>query len=115
VIEVSGRMYPVEQRYRPLQTEEAERTDDDLNDAIVDAVDELARRRRNGRRRPGLPARRARDPRGRRGAAQARIARPRCIEILPLFARLSPAEQQRIFKPHSGGASCSRPTSPRPR
>jgi ATP-dependent helicase HrpA len=51
-------------------------------------------------RRAGLPARRARDPRGRRGAAQAPSRRG--TEILPLFARLSAEEQSRIFKPHVG-------------
>ena len=44
VIEVSGRMYPVEVRYRPVQNEEAENDDErDLYDAIVDACDELHR------------------------------------------------------------------------
>ena len=44
VIEVSGRMFPVELRYRPVQTEEAEKEEErDLYDAIVDACDELNR------------------------------------------------------------------------
>ena len=55
---------------------------------------------RAGRRRAGLPARRARDPRGRRAPAQApSAAASRCV---PLFARLSQAEQDRVFEPHSG-------------
>ena len=52
------------------------------------------------RRHPDLPPRRARNPRHRRGAAQAPSRR--AAEILPLFARLSAAEQERVFKP--GGA-----------
>ena len=89
VIQVSGRLFPVEQRWRPFE----ESSDYDLNDAIADAVDELWRERR-GRRHPGLPARRARDPRGRRPPAQAPGSTQRAaaaVEILPLFARLSQA------------------------
>ena len=102
VIEVSGRLYPVDIRYRPVQTEEAEEDDErDLYDAIVDACDEL------NRIGPGdvlvfLPGEREiRDAAealrkhtfGRGGAS---------TEILPLFARLSAEEQSRIFKPHQG-------------
>ena len=102
VIEVSGRLYPVEIRYRPVQTEEAESDDErDLYDAIVDACDEL---HRTG---PGdvlvfLPGEREI-----RDAAEA--LRKHAFgrggvhpEILPLFARLSAEEQSRIFKPHNG-------------
>ncbi|MCX8146610.1 MAG: helicase-related protein, partial [Azovibrio sp.] len=93
VIEVSGRLYPVEVRYRPVQTED----DDDERDlftAIVDACDELAREG------PGdilvfLPGEREI-----RDAAEAlRKHHPPHTEILPLFSRLSAAEQDRIFKP----------------
>ena len=102
VIEVSGRMFPVEIRYRPVQTEEAESEDErDLYDAIVDACDEL------NRVGPGdvlvfLPGEREI-----RDAAEA--LRKHSFsrggvhpEILPLFARLSAEEQSRIFKPHTG-------------
>ncbi|MGL5631156.1 MAG: ATP-dependent RNA helicase HrpA, partial [Azovibrio sp.] len=92
VIEVSGRMYPVEQRYRPVQIEgEDER---DLFEAISDACDELARLG------PGdilvfLPGEREiRD-----AAETLRKHHPQHTEILPLFSRLSAAEQDRIFKP----------------
>ena len=70
------------------------------------------------RRHAGLPARRARDSRGGRSAAQARAAgrgAPHRPEILPLFARLSAEEQSRIFRPPASGASCWRPTSPKRR
>ena len=78
---------------------------------IGDAVDELARR--GPRRRAGVPVRRAGDPRHRRGA----VAGSRCrgTEVLPLYARLSAAEQHRVFAPHPAGGSCWPPTWPRRR
>ena len=63
----------------------------------------LARRR--ARRHPGLPARRARDPRCRRSPAQAPRGSQRGgppAELLPLFARLSQAEQDRVFRAGNG-------------
>lgn len=117
VIEVSGRLYPVEVRYRPVvedspavkaaqgtssstaSREARERpktqreTDRDLMEAIVDAVDELCREG------PGdvlvfLPGEREI-----RDAAEAlRKHHPPHTEILPLFARLSAAEQERVFR-----------------
>ncbi|MBV2162673.1 MAG: ATP-dependent RNA helicase HrpA, partial [Comamonas sp.] len=98
VIEVSGRLYPVEVRYRAVQTEEAEKEEErDLYDAIVDACDEL---HREG---PGdvlvfLPGERE----IREAAEALRKRHPPQTEILPLFARLSAEEQSRIFKPHGG-------------
>ena len=105
VIEVSGRMFPVELRYRPVQTEEAEKEEErDLYDAIVDACDEL---NREGGASGGdvlvfLP--------GEREIREATEALRKHAfgrggvhpEILPLFARLSAEEQSRIFRPHSG-------------
>ncbi len=102
VIEVSGRLYPVDIRYRPVQTEEAAEDDErDLYDAIVDACDEL------NRIGPGdilvfLPGEREI-----RDAAEALRKHTftrggAATEILPLFARLSAEEQSRIFKPHQG-------------
>ncbi len=110
VIEVSGRLYPVEVRYRPVErpgeqgtqakaatpsTSGAARSREqrDLMDAIVDAVDELALIG------PGdvlifLPGEREI-----RDAAEAlRKHHPPHVEILPLFARLSAQEQERVFK-----------------
>jgi ATP-dependent helicase HrpA len=94
VIEVSGRLYPVEVRYRPVSDLEEEDDERDLYDAIVDAVDELARLG------PGdtlvfLPGEREI-----RDAAEAlRKHHPPHTEILPLFSRLSAGDQDRIFKP----------------
>lgn len=97
VIEVSGRLYPIETRYRPF----GENDGRDLNEAIVDAVDEA---QRSG---PGdvlvfLPGEREI-----REAAEAlrkhsfgKLAPG--LEILTLFARQSAPEQARVFMPHQG-------------
>ena len=103
VIEVSGRLYPVELRYRPVEADVAlvarpgaaqkAKEQRDLMDAIVDAVDELALIG------PGdvlvfLPGEREI-----RDAAEAlRKHHPPHVEILPLYARLSAQEQERVFK-----------------
>ncbi len=93
VIEVSGRLYPVEIRYRPVQDTEKDK-DRDLMTAITDAVDELCRLG-SGDVLIFLPGEREI-----RDAAEAlRKHHPPHVEILPLFARLSAQEQERIFKP----------------
>ena len=97
VIEVSGRLYPVEVRYRPVDDLEKQDDERDLYDAIVDAVDELARLG------PGdtlvfLPGERE----IREAAEALRKRHPAHAEILPLFSRLSAQEQDRIFKPGGG-------------
>jgi ATP-dependent helicase HrpA len=106
VIEVSGRTYPVEVRYRPLVAETEDDLDDegelvvrDQTEAVVDAVQELLPEG------PGdilvfLPGEReirdtadvlsrSSDP-GRAGG----------FDVVPLYARLSSAEQHRVFEPH---------------
>ncbi len=97
---VSGRMFPVEQRYRPFE----ESRDYDLNNAIADGVDELWRDVHNsGDILVFLPGEReireAADHLRRHLAHQPLF---RNAEVLPLFARLSQAEQDRIFDGHSG-------------
>ncbi|MEJ2380382.1 MAG: ATP-dependent RNA helicase HrpA [Gammaproteobacteria bacterium] len=95
VVEVSGRTYPVEVFYRPLQSADAETEDRDLLQGIVDAVDELSRIDRGDVLVFLSGEREIRD------AAEAlRKHHPPETEILPLFARLSVAEQNRIFQPH---------------
>ncbi|MEZ5644313.1 MAG: ATP-dependent RNA helicase HrpA [Burkholderiaceae bacterium] len=98
VLMVSGRTYPVEVRYRPFE----ESRDHDLNDAIADAVDELWR----GGGGQGdvlvfLPGEReireAADHLRKHLSHQPAL---RHAEVLPLFARLSQAEQERVFQPH---------------
>ncbi len=125
VIHVSGRMYPVEQRWRPFE----ETRDYGLNEAIADGVDELWQ----GRAALGRPEPLA-APSGGSGDAKRAAWGPhsggdilvflpgereireaadhlrkhlahqpltRGAEVLPLFARLSQAEQERIFESHS--------------
>ena len=105
VIEVSGRTYPVEVRYRPLadsvagiaDTVAADRGAEprDQVQAIVDAVAEL---RREG---PGDILIFLSGEREIRDTADALAEEPD-LEILPLYARLSAAEQYRVFQPHTG-------------
>ncbi len=94
IVEVSGRGYPVEIRYRPLTREDD--ADLDLQQGIVDAVEELSR---HG---PGdmmifLPTERD----IRETAETLRKHHPKQTEVLPLYARLSTAEQSRVFQAHA--------------
>jgi len=103
VIQVSGRLFPVEQRWRPYQ----ESKEFDLDDAIAQAVDELWREG-SGDILVFLPGEReireAADHL-RKHLAQHGVAGRRggpVPEILPLFARLSQAEQDRVFTASHG-------------
>jgi len=92
VIEVSGRLYPVEIRYRPVAGDAEDTTRDEEEQALADAVDELCREG------PGdilvfLPGEREI-----RDAAQV-LRKNFRGELLPLYSRLSAAEQDRVFKP----------------
>ena len=96
VLEVSGRTFPVEVRYRPLQEEAGER-DETMQQAIVDAVDELASQG------PGdILVFLSGEREIRETAEILRKHRMPATEVLPLYARLGPADQARIFKPHAG-------------
>jgi ATP-dependent helicase HrpA len=92
VIEVSGRTYPVEVRYRPFDEEQGDQVQ-----AVLDAVDELAHEG------PGDVLVFLSGEREIRDTAEAlrRHHRPG-TEVLPLFGRLSAAEQHRVFAPHPG-------------
>ena len=92
VIQVSGRMFPVEQRWRPFE----ESREFDLNDAISAAVDELWREG-SGDVLVFLPGERE----IREAADHLRKKSPPGVEVVPLFARLSQQEQDHIFEPHS--------------
>jgi ATP-dependent helicase HrpA len=93
VVEVSGRSYPVETRYRPLQVNEEGDTQD-VPQGISSALDELAAGGLRGDVLVFLPGEREiRDT-----AEVLRKHHPKGIEILPLFSRLSVAEQDKIFK-----------------
>jgi ATP-dependent helicase HrpA len=97
VVEVSGRMYPVELRYRPIGPPEADGEARDLVQAIIDAVDELTAEG------PGDILVFLSGEREIRDAADALVGQGRPnTEILPLYARLSTVEQHRVFAPHPG-------------
>lgn len=99
VIEVSGRTYPVEVRYRPLveETEESREEPVDLIDGIAAAVDELGLESRGDILVFLSGEREIRD------AADALNRRDlRDTEIVPLYGRLSAAEQHRVFERHTG-------------
>ena len=93
IIEVSGRLYPIETRYRPFD----EKKDSDLNDAIVDAVSE-AHREGPGDVLVFLPGERE----IREAAEALRKHHPPGLEVVPLFARQTAQEQSRVFAPHQG-------------
>ncbi len=98
-IMVSGRMFPVEQRYRPFE----ESREYDLNNAISDAVDELWINPHNaGDILVFLPGEREiREAADHLRKHLAHKPLVRNAAVLPLFARLSPAEQDEIFAPHN--------------
>ena len=109
VIQVSGRLYPVQTRWRPFE----DSRNYGLDEAIADAVDELWRDAGPGDVLVFLPGEReirdaaehlrqhfARTPRG--GSPSGGALRGPVPEVLPLFARLSQAEQDRVFEPGNG-------------
>ncbi|MEX8193872.1 ATP-dependent RNA helicase HrpA [Comamonas guangdongensis] len=99
VIMVSGRTYPVEMRYKPFE----EKKDFDLNDAIADGVDELWAGGRGGDILIFLPG--EREIREAADHLRKHLQHSpvlRSAEVLPLFSRLSQAEQDRIFDGHTG-------------
>jgi len=104
-VEVSGRTYPVEVHYRPLVRDADDEEDRTLQEGILHAVEEIERIERDKGWRHGprdvlvfLPGERE----IRETADTLRRAELRGTEILPLYARLSNAEQNRVFAPHTG-------------
>ena len=110
VVEVSGRMYPVEIRYRPLEVPVSSCAQDDPDDpddevirtetrdeieAIVDAIHELESES------PGDVLVFLSGEREIRDTAEA-LSGLKHTEVLPLYARLPTAEQQKVFAPHTG-------------
>ncbi|GGZ85978.1 ATP-dependent RNA helicase HrpA [Streptomyces bluensis] len=102
IIEVSGRTYPVEVRYRPLLEEAVsdsggDDADRDQITAITDAVEELMAEGKGDILVFLSGEREIRD------TADALVKKQyRFTEVLPLYARLSHAEQHRVFQPHTG-------------
>ncbi|MGW0771226.1 ATP-dependent RNA helicase HrpA [Streptomyces sp. NPDC002676] len=105
IVEVSGRTYPVEVRYRPLLEEDSEDADRDQITAITDAVEELMAEGKgdilvflSGER----EIRDTADALEKKKYPRAGGANWQGTEVLPLYARLSHAEQHRVFQPHTG-------------
>ncbi|MEA3055685.1 MAG: ATP-dependent helicase HrpA, partial [Actinomycetota bacterium] len=92
IVEVSGRTYPVEVRYRPLDDGDADQTQ-----GIVTAIDEL---RADGRGDILVFLSGEREIRDTAYALERRQLRD--TEIVPLFARLSSTDQHKVFQPHTG-------------
>jgi len=99
IVSVSGRTFPVDIIYRPSEPE----NDDPINEGVVSALEEIERMERSERKGPGdvlvflSSEREIRDL-----ALELRKLQLRNSEVLPLYARLTPAEQNRIFAPHRG-------------
>ena len=99
VIMVSGRTFPVEMRWRPFE----ETREHDLNDAIAEAVDELWTGNAAGDILVFLPGEREiREAADHLRKHLSHSAITRGAEVLPLFSRLSQADQERVFDTHSG-------------
>ncbi|MEU5242708.1 ATP-dependent RNA helicase HrpA [Streptomyces asoensis] len=97
IVEVSGRTYPVEVRYRPLLEEDSEDTDRDQITAITDAVEELM-----GEGKGDILVFLSGEREIRDTADALEKKKFRFTEVLPLYARLSHAEQHRVFQQHTG-------------
>ncbi|MCU7915872.1 MAG: ATP-dependent RNA helicase HrpA [Candidatus Thiodiazotropha sp. (ex Gloverina cf. vestifex)] len=95
VIEVSGRTHPVETCYRPPEEESGYERDDVMQQAILDAVDELSRIDRGD-----ILVFLSGEREIRETAETLRKHKLPLTEVLPLYARLSPAEQGKVFKAH---------------
>ncbi|HEY8069361.1 MAG TPA: ATP-dependent RNA helicase HrpA, partial [Burkholderiales bacterium] len=93
VIEVSGRLYPVEVRYRPVGGDREDTTRQEEEQALADAVGELCRGGQ-GDVLVFLPGEREI-----RKAAEVLGKAMKGVEILPLYSRLSNADQDRVFRP----------------
>ena len=99
VIEVSGRTYPVEVRYQPLDPEKEEEGEQSYVDQAVEAVSALCREEGPGDILVFMPS--ERDILETVESLQARLGIGRGV-VLPLFGRLSPGDQKKIFQPVKG-------------
>lgn len=97
IVEVSGRTYPVEVRYRPLLEEDSDDADRDQITAITDAVEEL-----QGEGKGDILVFLSGEREIRDTADALEKKKFRFTEVLPLYARLSHAEQHRVFQRPSG-------------
>ncbi|KEF32274.1 ATP-dependent helicase HrpA [Marinobacter nitratireducens] len=102
VIEVSGRTYPVDIRYRPLTGDEDDR-DQGTTDGVIQALEEIEQHERQEKQPPGdvlvfLPGERE----IRNLSKVLRHVDLKHTEVLPLYSRLSNQEQNRVFQSHRG-------------
>ncbi len=106
IIEVSGRTYPVEFRYRPLEAQHPDDEDRDVEQGILHAVDEMSQGIEGDPACGGdilvfLPG--EREIREATEALRKHPLRPaHKVDVIPLYARLSGDEQQRVFQPERG-------------
>lgn len=104
IIEVSGRTYPVEVRYRPIHDDDSDAVPEGpaLDHALCDALDEVASAT-DGDTLVFMPTERAIAQAAKvlrsHALASPPLRRGKPVEILPLYARLSNAEQQKVFRP----------------
>ena len=96
IIEVSGRTYPVETRYRPMTSDDPEVEDVEMEHAVLAAVDELWRDAGPG----DVLIFQSGEREIRETAEALRKHHPPGVEVLPLYARLSADEQMKVFQPH---------------
>ncbi len=101
VIEVSGRTYPVEVRYRPLKTDDEKASQKDQQQAIINAVDELSHETSINKSSGDVLVFLSGERQIRETAEALRKHHFNKTEIIPLFSRLSNAEQQKVFKSHT--------------
>ena len=102
VIEVSGRTYPVDVWYRPPVDSDSE--DSDSYQAIIEAIEEIdLYERKSAKTRGGdILVFLSGEREIREAAKRLRLAELRHYEVLPFYARLSLAEQNRVFSAHKG-------------
>lgn len=103
VIEVSGRSWQVDIWYRPLQQQKTEQTSDEMQQGILDAAAELLQweQTKSAGKRGDILVFLSGEADIRETADNLRKSNLKNIEILPLYARLSMAEQKRVFQPDS--------------
>lgn len=103
IVEVSGRTYPVDVRYRPLYRPEEEDSDLSIQDGVLQTLQEIDTEERRQQRLPGdvlvflVGEREIRE--------MAQVLRKAALpntDIVPLYARLPTGEQAKIFQPHAG-------------
>ena len=102
IIEVSGRTYPVEVAYRPVVASEPDEEDPTVQQAILAAVDELVERDRDQNTVGDILIFLSGEREIREAAEALRKHHPTGTQVLPLYARLSTEEQNRVFQPHDG-------------